>query len=197
MQGTISRGASRRSRRCPAAIARTMSLVAFAAITASCGGSTQPPEAPAATEESARLCSAYMSTGACPGCSQSIRVLIENDVSGAYRLQRVRVMLDHMVLCQTEEASVGEYAVIPTGLAQVPPGDHEIEVELEFAGNGYGVFAYLKGYRFSVSGQHSIEHPAEGSVVVRATASEGGTATTPLQDRLKLSFTEDGARQGS
>ena len=38
----------------------------------------------------------------------------------------------------------------------MPPGDHTIQVALTFQGNGYGVFSYLRGYKFEVKSSHSF-----------------------------------------
>jgi len=161
----------------------------MAAACAGCGPDAPPAVAPGAD----KLCSAYVSStpGACPDCNQSIRVLIENDVSQTYRLDRFRVTIDGLVLCAASVEHVARGEIIPTGSALVPMGDHEIAVELSYAGNGYGVFAYLGRYRFDVSGNHAIEHSSGAMVLVHARAHEVGGASTPLKDRLAISFEEE------
>lgn len=34
----------------------------------------------------------------------------------------------------------------------IPPGNHQVTVNLELRGNGFGVFSYLNGYKFKVQG---------------------------------------------
>lgn len=178
---------------------RTSPLVLALCLASACSGASGGDAAAPApiVPEAAALCGAYFAAtpGSCPACSQSIRVLLENDVSGAYRLVGMRVLMDGMPMCEAATDSMGEFKAIPAGVALTPPGDHTIDVQLEYAGNGYGVFAYLKGYRFNVRSRHTLEHPEESTVTVRAIAKESGGVAMQLEDRLTLHFVEESSWQ--
>jgi len=164
-------------------------LLPVAAACAGCGPGAPPTVASGAE----KLCSAYVSStpGACPDCNQSIRVLIENDVSETYKLARFRVSIDGLVLCEASVTHGARGEMIPTGSALVPMGDHDIDVALRYAGNGYGVFAYLNRYRFDVVGKHAIAHSSDAVVLVHARVHEVGGASTPLEERLAIAFDEE------
>ncbi len=164
-------------------------LPLMAAACGACG----PAAPPTLASDADRLCSAFVSStpGACPDCNQSIRVLIENDVSETYKLARFRVSIDGLVLCEASVTHGARGEMIPTGSALVPVGDHDIDVALSYTGSGYGVFAYLNRYRFDVVGKHTIAHSSDAVVLVHARVQEVGGASTPLEERLAIAFDEE------
>jgi hypothetical protein len=60
---------------------------------------------------------------------------------------------------------------IPIFSGSVPPGDHTIQVLLTFQGNGYGVFTYLRGYKFEVKSSHSFTAVEGKTLTITATSS--------------------------
>ncbi len=73
----------------------------------------------------------------------------------------------------------------------MPPGDHTVQVILNFQGNGYGVFTYLRGYKFEVKSAHSL-HVGRGqdARARRDGALEKGGVTTPLEQRPTIEWGE-------
>ncbi len=72
----------------------------------------------------------------------------------------------------------------------MPPGDHTIQVALSFQGNGYGVFSYLRGYKFDVKSSHAFTAIEGKTLTVTATAYEKGGVTTPLEQRPTIEWQE-------
>jgi hypothetical protein len=61
---------------------------------------------------------------------------------------------------------------------------------LNFQGNGYGVFTYLRGYKFEVKSSHSFTAVEGKTLTLAATALEKGGVTTPLEQRPGIEWQE-------
>ena len=79
---------------------------------------------------------------------------------------------------------------IPVFTGSIPPGDHTVQVVLNFQGNGYGVFTYLRGYKFEVKSAHSFTAVEGKTLSLFATALEKGGVTTPLEQRPTIEWGE-------
>ena len=79
-------------------------------------------------------------------------IIHENRMSQSYKLVRVVYALDGAPIFTKadEEGSLGEQQEFEVYNGSIVPGEHTLTVNLEYRGHGYGVFAYLKGYRFKV-----------------------------------------------
>ena len=135
-------------------------------------------------------------------------IVFENTMSGAFRLTRAVFVLDGAVQYNKNDdtGALAEQTNIPIYRGSIPPGDHTLTVMLEFRGHGYGVFSYLRGYRFEVRSSHSFTVTEGKTIKVRAIAYEKGGVTTPLEQRPAvryvetigaLSSTEEGESSGS
>jgi hypothetical protein len=95
-----------------------------------------------------------------------------------------------------EEGTAGKAAraeprkELPIFDVAVPAGAHELRVRLQYQGNGFGVFAYLKGYKFDVRSSHSIIAPPGELTVVTVVGHEKGGVTTPLEERPAVRWIE-------
>ena len=49
-----------------------------------------------------------------------------------------------------DSGALSEQPEIPIFSGSIPAGDHTLQVLIQLQGNGYGVFSYLKGYKFEV-----------------------------------------------
>jgi hypothetical protein len=72
----------------------------------------------------------------------------------------------------------------------IVPGEHTLTVNLEYRGHGYGIFSYLKGYRFKVRSSSSFSAPEGKAVNVRVVAYEKGGPTAPLEERPAVRYQE-------
>jgi len=116
----------------------------------------------------------------------------QNDMSDAFRLTKLLVVLDGAVLYNKvdESGALAEQEKIPIFSGSIPPGDHTVQVKVELRGHGYGVFSYLRGYSFKVENSHSFTVTEGKTVGLNVIAYEKGGITTPLEQRPNVRFVE-------
>jgi hypothetical protein len=115
-----------------------------------------------------------------------------NEMSNAFELIRALFVIDGQVQYnrQDDSGALADQKNIPIYTGTMPPGDHTIQVALTFQGNGYGVFSYLRGYKFEVKSSHSFTAVEGKALTVTATAFEKGGVTTPLEQRPTIEWHE-------
>jgi hypothetical protein len=119
-------------------------------------------------------------------------VVFRNDMSSAFRLKRVVALYDGAPLAtKTDERDqIGDQKEIPLYAELVQPGDHTLQVLLEYQGNGYGIFSYLKGYKFEVRSSRSFTALEGKTIVLQVVGYEQGGPTTPLEERPAVRYIE-------
>ncbi len=137
----------------------------------------------------ALLSDTVMSGGA--GGSRS-EIVFKNEMSSAFKLIKAVIVLDGAVQYNRADdtGALADQKEIPVFTGSVPPGDHTISAQLVFQGNGYGVFTYLKGYKFEVKSAHSFTAVEGKTMTVTGTALEKGGVTTPLEQRPQMEWHE-------
>jgi hypothetical protein len=70
----------------------------------------------------------------------------------------------------------------------VTPGSHTLSVLAVYRGHGYGVFKYLRKYKFTVRSSHTFTVDEGRGVSIKVVGFEKGGSTTPLEDRPALDF---------
>jgi hypothetical protein len=119
-------------------------------------------------------------------------VVFKDEMSSAFLLTHALFVIDNQVQYnkQDDTGALADQKEIPIYTGSVPPGDHMIQVALTFQGNGYGVFSYLRGYKFETKTSHAFT-AVEGKVLeVTVTAFEKGGVTTPLEQRPTFEWHE-------
>jgi hypothetical protein len=119
-------------------------------------------------------------------------VEFRNEMSSAFQLTGALFVIDGQVQYNRadEGGALADQKEIPIYSGSVPPGDHTIQVALTFQGNGYGVFSYLRGYKFEVKSSHAFTAAEGKTITIRATAFEKGGVTTPLEQRPTIEWQE-------
>ena len=119
-------------------------------------------------------------------------VEFKNEMSSAFLLTRALFVIDGQAQYNRADDSgaLADQKQIPIYSGSVPPGDHTIQVALTFQGNGYGVFSYLRGYKFEVKSSHSFTAAEGKTITITATAFEKGGVTTPLEQRPTIEWQE-------
>jgi hypothetical protein len=119
----------------------------------------------------------------------------KNDLSSAFRLTGALFVLDGAVQYNkqddTDDSALAQQKDIPVFTGSIPPGDHTVQIVLQLRGNGYGVFSYLKGYKFKVPSSHSFTITEGKTLKLDVIAWEKGDVTTDLTDRPAIRFTEN------
>ena len=125
-------------------------------------------------------------------------VLFKNEMSSAFKLTRALFVVDGAVQYNRtdESGALADQKEIPIFQGSMPPGDHTVQVVLNFQGNGYGVFTYLRGYKFEVKSAHSFTAVEGKTLALVATALEKGGVTTPLEQRPTIEWQEKIAALG-
>ena len=124
-------------------------------------------------------------------------IIHENRMSESYKLVRVVYALDGAPIFTKadEEGSLGDQKEFEVYNGSIVPGEHTLTVSLEYRGHGYGVFAYLKGYRFKVRSTYTFAVPEGRVSTVYVVGYEKGGPTTPLEERPAVRYIERVERQ--
>lgn len=119
-------------------------------------------------------------------------IIYHNEMSSAFRLIKAAFIIDGAVQYnrQDETGVLADQKEIPLFSGSMPPGDHMVQAVLQFQGNGYGVFTYLRGYKFDVRNAHSFTVVEGKAIVVTGTSLEKGGVTTPLEQRPQFEWNE-------
>ena len=116
----------------------------------------------------------------------------KNEMSSAFQLTKALFVIDGQVQYNRADdgGALADQKEIPIYSGSVPPGDHTIQVALTFQGNGYGVFSYLRGYKFEVKSSHAFTAVEGKTITITATSFEKGGVTTPLEQRPTIEWQE-------
>jgi hypothetical protein len=127
------------------------------------------------------------------------RIVHQNKMGSSYKLVKVLYSLDGAPIFNKadEEGSLGDREEFDVYNGSIVPGEHTLTVKLEYRGNGYGIFSYLKGYRFKVNSSHTFTAPEGKAVTLRIVGYEKGGPTAPLEDRPAIQYIENVAAQNS
>jgi hypothetical protein len=151
-------------------------IIAAALVAAGCGGSgpAPPPAAPAAP--------------AAPGVEHPVGFEFANEIGPGFRLQRLDVLLDDRPLyTRTGETGLAEERRIRLAAdLPLPAGEHTLTLHAVLRGDGQGVFAYLKEYKFTVRSSHRLQ--ARPGLVVTVRLRERPNA--PIEQRPHVTFEE-------
>ncbi len=114
-----------------------------------------------------------------------VEILFHDEMSSAFRLISALFVVDGAIQYnrQDDTGALADQKEIPIFQGSIPPGDHTVIVKLKFQGNGYGVFTYLRGYKFDVQSAHNFTAVEGKTLQLVSTALEKGGVTTPLEQR--------------
>ncbi len=116
----------------------------------------------------------------------------ENKMSSSYKLVKASYALDGAPIFTKadEEGGLGDQDRFDVYNGSIVPGEHTVNVTLEYRGNGYGIFSYLKGYRFRVRSNYTFTVPEGKAVHLRVVGFEKGGPTAPLEERPAIRYIE-------
>jgi hypothetical protein len=119
-------------------------------------------------------------------------IRFKNELSDAFLVTRALFVLDGAVQYNKSDQSgaLSDQPEIPIFNGSIPPGDHTLQVLVNLQGHGYGVFSYLRGYKFEVRSSHSFTAVEGKTVTLDAIAYEKGSVTTPLEERPAVRYLE-------
>ena len=120
-------------------------------------------------------------------------ITFKNEMGSLYIPVRYSFSLDGTeVFAKTDESGkLKDQKEFDVYTGSISPGNHTLSVQLVYQGNGYGVFAYLKGYKFTARASHTFTAADGKQMQVKVVGYEKGNAvTTDPKDRPAVDFRE-------
>ena len=122
-------------------------------------------------------------------------ITFKNDLSSAFRMTGATFVLDGAVQYnktdESENSALAAQKEIPVFSGSIPPGDHTLQIVLRLRGHGYGVFSYLRGYKFQVPSSHTFTITEGKTLKLDVVAWEKGDVTTALEQRPSIRYVEN------
>jgi hypothetical protein len=113
-----------------------------------------------------------------------------NEMGANFKLERILYILDgNPIRKETDlDGNLNQEIEILNG--PITSGNHSLQVELIYRGNGYGVFSYLQAYRFTLPDVHDFRTDEGKRLKIKVIAYEKGGISVDLFDRPALRFEE-------
>jgi hypothetical protein len=114
----------------------------------------------------------------------------KNEMGSSFRLVKAAYALDGVQIYAKADdtgalAEMGEFDIYN---GAIQPGSHTLSVALTYQGNGFGVFSYLKGYKFNVKSSHTFVAGDSKTTNITVVGYEKGNLTTQLSDKPAVDF---------
>jgi hypothetical protein len=114
----------------------------------------------------------------------------KNEMGATFRLIKVVYALDGVQIMNKVD-DTGRLADMPefdVYNGAIQPGNHTLSVQLVYQGSGFGVFSYLKGYKFKASASNTFIAADNKATVVTVLGYEKGGLTTNMEDKPAIEF---------
>jgi hypothetical protein len=114
----------------------------------------------------------------------------KNEMGSTFRLTKVVYALDGVQIMNKVD-DTGRLADMPefdVYNGAIQPGNHTLSVQLVYQGSGFGVFSYLKGYKFKASSSNTFIAADGKATVVTVVGYEKGGITTNMEDKPAVEF---------
>lgn len=114
----------------------------------------------------------------------------ESKMGGSFRMVKVLYALDGTQIYSKADdtGNLDEMKTFDVLSGPIAPGNHTLSVMIIYRGWGFGVFEYLKKYKFTVRSSHTFT-VAEGKLTdITVVGYERGGATTPMEKRPAIDF---------
>jgi len=112
----------------------------------------------------------------------------KNEMGSSFRLIKAAFALDGVQIAAKSEGGLSDMQEFDVYNGAIQPGSHTLSVALQYQGNGFGVFSYLKGYKFNVKSSHTFVAGESKSTNITVVGYEKGNITTQLSDKPAIDF---------
>ncbi|MFO0607831.1 MAG: hypothetical protein U0324_32000 [Polyangiales bacterium] len=116
----------------------------------------------------------------------------QNEMGSTFRLVRASYALDGAtVATRTDDnGSLADQTGFSVYNGRVASGEHTLTVSLEYQGNGYGIFSYIRGYTFRSRSVQTFTVPEARALRLVVVGYERGGATVAIEDRPAIRYTQ-------
>ena len=123
------------------------------------------------------------------GASRAI-IHHKNEMGSSFRLIKAAYALDGVQIYSKSDDSgaLADMQDFDIYNGAIQPGSHTLSVALTYQGNGFGVFSYLKGYKFNVKSSHTFVAGDSKTTNITVVGYEKGNITTQLSDKPAVDF---------
>jgi hypothetical protein len=114
----------------------------------------------------------------------------KNEMGSTFRLIKVVYSLDGVQIMNKVD-DTGRLADMPefdVYNGAIQPGNHTLSVQLVYQGSGFGVFSYLKGYKFKASSSSTFVAADGKATIVTVVGYEKGGMTTNMEEKPAVEF---------
>ncbi|MFH1437718.1 MAG: hypothetical protein ABIJ56_18570 [Pseudomonadota bacterium] len=126
------------------------------------------------------------------GAGARAKIVYSDTMGSSFRLVKAVFILDGVpVYNKADEKGMKKKKGIELFNAPVVPGEHTLSVNIEYKGNGYGLFAYLNDYRFKVRSSHAFSVDEGKAKNLKVVIFERGNIATPLEERPAIKYVEE------
>jgi len=114
----------------------------------------------------------------------------KNEMGNQFRLIKAVYALDGVqILSKADDSGrLAEMTDFDIYNGAIQPGSHTISVHLVYQGYGYGVFSYLKNYKFNVRSSSTFVAGDGKATMVTVVGYEKGSITTTMEDKPDIKF---------
>ena len=123
------------------------------------------------------------------GASRAI-IHHKNEMGSSFRLIKAAYALDGVQIYSKSDdtGALADMQDFDVYNGAIQPGSHTLSVALTYQGNGFGVFSYLKGYKFNVKSSHTFVAGDSKTTNITVVGYEKGNITTQLSDKPAVDF---------
>jgi hypothetical protein len=123
------------------------------------------------------------------GASRAV-IRHKNEMGSSFRLVKAVYALDGVQIYSRvdETGRLAEMTEFDVYNGAIQPGSHTLSVSMMYQGNGFGVFSYLKGYKFNVKSSHTFVAGEAKTTGITVVGYEKGNITTKMDDRPQVDF---------
>ncbi len=116
----------------------------------------------------------------------------QNDMGSTFRLARATYSLDGATIGTRvdENGSLAEQHTFPVFDGRITSGEHTLTVSLEYQGNGFGIFSYIRGYTFRARSVQAFSVPEGRGLRLTVVGYERGGPTVAVEERPAIRYTQ-------
>lgn len=116
----------------------------------------------------------------------------QNEMGSTFRLVRASYALDGAAIATRtdDNGSLAEQSSFAVYNGRVASGEHTLTVSLEYQGNGYGIFSYIRGYTFRSRSVQTFTVPEGRALRLVVVGYERSGATVAIEDRPAIRYAQ-------